>query len=132
MVFKTLPPTLYNAENTLPPNRIIFNIQPHAGVVLTLSGLPAGKDKVSETALRFCFHESANHNMPESYERLLLDVMNNDQTLFVGGEETELAWRAMGPVLDQGSLFSYARGAQPPALLFQDWIDFSTYATVCT
>ena len=48
----------------------------------------------------FGYGQSFAEESPDAYERLLLDVMLGDQTLFIRRDETEAAWRAVMPILE--------------------------------
>lgn len=130
--FKSLPKLLFNKKGDLPPNRIIFKIQPFAGIVVDLSSkLPGGELEVADTNLAFCYHSSFESEIPEAYQKLLLDSLKGDRTLFVSAEETELAWKKYEPFLDTGGLGFYEKGTVPEVLLANDWIDFEKYGTLC-
>ena len=61
-------------------------------------------------------YESAFHGaLPEAYQRLLLDVLRGDTTLFTRSDELEAAWRFVTPVLDFWELSRRARTHKPPA-----------------
>jgi glucose-6-phosphate 1-dehydrogenase len=48
----------------------------------------------------FNYEEAFHKTLPEAYERLLLDVMRGDNTLFTRNDELEAAWRFVDPVLE--------------------------------
>lgn len=130
--FKPLPKLLFNKKGNLPPNRIIFKIQPAAGIVVDLSSkLPGGELEVADTNLAFCYHRAFESEIPEAYQKLLLDSLNGDRTLFVSAEEMEMAWKKYEPVLDTGELGFYEKGTVPEVALTDDWIDFGKYGALC-
>jgi glucose-6-phosphate 1-dehydrogenase len=130
--FKPLPKLLFNRDGDLPPNRIVFRIQPTEGIVVDLSSkVPGGELRVTNTKLKLCYRDHFGSDMPEAYERLLLDALKRDRTLFVSGQETELSWRVYEPHLDKGHLRFYAPGTTPEPCLFSDWIDFAAYGEAC-
>jgi glucose-6-phosphate 1-dehydrogenase len=132
--FRRLPRILFNSDDTVPPNQIIFKIQPSEGIIVDLaSKVPGGGGlHLTGTNMIFCYRDSFTGEVPEAYQRLLLDALRGDQTLFVSTEETELSWRKFGPFLDRGELRSYDRGTTPAPCLYHHWIDFDKYGSVCT
>jgi glucose-6-phosphate 1-dehydrogenase len=130
--FKRLPPTLFNRTGSLPRNLIVFNIQPAPGIIVKLSSKNPGTDiRLADTQLTFCYNKAFDEEVPEAYQKLLVDAVRGDHTLFVTSQETELSWRVLDGVLDKGSCGTYAKGARPPEALPVDWIDFDRYASAC-
>lgn len=130
--FKSLPRVLFNRHGDLPPNRIIFKIQPSEGIIVDLSSkVPGGDLRITGTNMTFCYRDHFAEEVPEAYQRLLHDALRGDRTLFVSGEETEQSWRIYGPHLDSGEPFSYKRGQLPLPCLHKDWIDFESYGSAC-
>ena len=82
------------------PNQIIFRIQPDEGIELSFSAKrPAMQVQVEEVAMDFSYSDKWKKDLPEAYERLLLDVMRGDSTLFTRSDEVEAAWRIIDPIL---------------------------------
>lgn len=131
--FKKLPQLLYNAGGNLDPNRIIFHIQPTTGIVIDHTVKVPGTDRdIAQSQLDFCLSDAFGPPVVEdAYQRLLIDALAGDRTLYVSAEETELAWRVLSKVLDQGSLFLYRQGELPESPLGIDWIEFSEYKGNC-
>ncbi len=130
--FKPLPRLLFNENGTLPPNRIVFKIQPAEGIIIDMSTkLPGGELRLTGTNMAFCYRDAFHGEIPQAYQRLLLDALKGDRTLFVSAEETELSWRTYGPFLDTGNLIYYPKGGVPAPCLLHDWIDFDAYGAVC-
>ncbi|TDA65816.1 MAG: glucose-6-phosphate dehydrogenase [Clostridia bacterium] len=98
--FKALPQVLYFKEyGELSPNLLVIRIQPQEGVFLRLNAKRPGTDNfIVPIKLDFCQNCEIGVNSPEAYERLLLDVMRGDPTLFTGWEEVEYAWRFVDPL----------------------------------
>ncbi|HUI92386.1 MAG TPA: glucose-6-phosphate dehydrogenase [Chitinivibrionales bacterium] len=113
------------------PNVIVFKIQPAAGIILGLSGKKPGEVSIAGTRMTFCYNKAFDAEIPGAYQKLLLDAIRGDHTLFVGAKETEESWRVLDAVLDKGPLGTYAKGALPPAGLDADWIDFDGFAAEC-
>ncbi|MFW5996489.1 MAG: glucose-6-phosphate dehydrogenase [Lentisphaeria bacterium] len=85
----------------LSPNILTFKIQPDEGVKLSIQAKrPGAKICLSDLDLEFSYKEAFNTQQPEAYERLLLDVMNGDQTLFMRHDNIDRTWALMMPVLD--------------------------------
>lgn len=105
------------------PNRIVFRIQPDEGIALQFSAKrPVMQVQVEDVAMNFSYSQTWRKALPEAYERLLLDVMRGDSTLFTRSDEVEAAWRIIDPVLKGWSahpetpVLSYAPGSWGP-----DW-----------
>ncbi len=131
--FKQLPRLLYNAGGNLDPNRIIFHIQPTTGIVIDHTVKVPGTDRdIAQSQLDFCLSDAFGPPVVEdAYQRLLMDALAGDRTLYVSAEETELAWKVLENVLDKDTLFLYRRGELPESPLGIDWIDFSEYKGGC-
>jgi glucose-6-phosphate 1-dehydrogenase len=91
-------------ETGLVPNRLIIRIQPDEGISLTVVAKEPGPDlKISPVPLDFKYGEVFGAEPPEAYERLLLDAIHGDATLYARGDWVEQAWTLLGPVLDAWS-----------------------------
>jgi glucose-6-phosphate 1-dehydrogenase len=130
--FKSIPRLLFNEKGDIRPNRIIFKIQPSEGIILDLSSRMPGSDGViTGTTMNFCYRDAFEGDIPEAYQKLLLDAIDGDHTLFVSEEETETSWKKFENILDRGELHKYERGAEPPSRFDVNWIDFERYKGVC-
>ncbi len=131
--FRSVPPILYNTTNQIERNKIIFMIQPVAGIHVDLSGKkPGSENTVIRTDMKFCYRDIFRGIIPEAYQRLLCDVVRGDRTLFVGAKETERAWKVYEPVLDKGENKIYTKGTVPPTCFGEEWIDFHKYVISCS
>ncbi|MCA8982670.1 MAG: glucose-6-phosphate dehydrogenase [Planctomycetaceae bacterium] len=84
------------------PNTLIFRIQPHEGISLTCSTKRPGMQyQIHPATMNFTYDETFDAGLPEAYERLLLDVMRGDTTLFTRSDELEAAWRFVSPILER-------------------------------
>ncbi|MEK7387175.1 MAG: glucose-6-phosphate dehydrogenase, partial [candidate division NC10 bacterium] len=82
------------------PNTLVIRIQPDEGMALTVAAKTPGPDlKLGPVRLDFRYGEVFGGEPPEAYERLLLDVMHGDATLYARGDWVEQAWELLGPVL---------------------------------
>ena len=102
------------------PNHITIQIQPNEGIGIRLAAKKPGLTTVFEPVdMEFCYKTSFDTPQPEAYERLLLDVILGDQSLFISQEEVEASWRIIDPiryVWDSGKpkLTSYKVGSWGP------------------
>ncbi|MBA7677777.1 Glucose-6-phosphate 1-dehydrogenase [subsurface metagenome] len=130
--FKPLPRLLFNEKGDIPPNIIIFKIQPAEGIILDVSSKIPGSDmRITNTNMNFCYRDSFDQEIPEAYQRLLLDALRGDRTLFVSAEESELSWKKIGDFLDKGEVKIYPGGTVPESSFNIEWIDFEKYGAVC-
>jgi glucose-6-phosphate 1-dehydrogenase len=103
------------------PNQLVLSVQPNEGVSLSLvSKIPGARMRVRPVNMEFLYGASFLSQSPEAYERLLLDAMRGDATLFARGDEVEAAWAVCEPVLerfgaDAAPLPRYAAGSPGPA-----------------
>ncbi len=103
------------------PNVISFRIQPNEGIHLTFSTKRPGMNlDLQAVQMDFEYGHSFSKSLPEAYERLLLDALRGDRTLFMNADEVEAAWEFATPILtawehagSQG-LASYPAGSWGP------------------
>jgi glucose-6-phosphate 1-dehydrogenase len=82
------------------PNVISFRIQPNEGIHLTFSTKRPGMNlDLQAVQMDFDYGQSFNKSLPEAYERLLLDALRGDRTLFMNADEVEAAWEFATPIL---------------------------------
>ena len=82
-------------------NTLIFQIQPNEGIFLSLgTKRPGMRFVVEDVQMDFSYSGKWNKSLPEAYERLLLDVLYGDSTLFTRSDEVEAEWSLVQPVLD--------------------------------
>ncbi|PYM24459.1 MAG: glucose-6-phosphate dehydrogenase [Candidatus Rokuibacteriota bacterium] len=102
------------------PNLLVIRIQPDEGISLIVEAKEPGPDlKISPVTLDFKYHEVFGGEPPEAYERLLLDAIHGDATLYARGDWIEQAWRLTQPILDHwattpGPLPEYEAGSWGP------------------
>jgi glucose-6-phosphate 1-dehydrogenase len=83
------------------PNTLIFQIQPNEGIFLKVgTKRPGMRFVVEDVKMDFSYSGTWNKSLPEAYERLLLDTLHGDSTLFTRSDEVEAEWRVVQPVLD--------------------------------
>jgi glucose-6-phosphate 1-dehydrogenase len=84
----------------VPPNTLVFRIQPEEGISFRFQAKrPGSKICIGTLAMRFAYRDVFGVEMPEAYERLLLDCMVGDQTLFTRFDAVCTAWQLLTPVL---------------------------------
>jgi len=82
------------------PNQLQIRIQPDEGMALTMAAKVPGPDlKLGVVNLDFKYGEVFGGQSPEAYERLLLDAIHGDATLYARGDWVEQAWDILDPVL---------------------------------
>jgi glucose-6-phosphate 1-dehydrogenase len=95
--YKALPHHIFGDGESAEPNRLIIRLQPNEGIEMSMvSKRQSLKDKLSlqTHTLNFDFRGDADiDRIPDAYERLILDAINADPSLFVGREEIEESWR---------------------------------------
>lgn len=102
---------------TARPNQLCFRIQPNEGIELELvTKKPGFGTELEATSMDFSYQQAfAGHEHPNAYERVLVDAVRGDHTLFATSEEVMEAWRIVQPVLDEWSkaakLTTYTPGA---------------------
>lgn len=83
------------------PNSLVFRIQPQEAISLSFAAKRPGMQyQVQPVDMDFHYSDEFGE-VPEAYERLLLDVMRGDSTLFTRSDELEAAWRFLDPVLQR-------------------------------
>jgi glucose-6-phosphate 1-dehydrogenase len=94
--FKSPPPLFFGgsgAHTRLEPNTLAIRIQPDEGISLRfVSKVPGQSMEVLPVAMEFRYGSSFGAEPPEAYERLLLDCMLGDSTLYTRGDEAEASW----------------------------------------
>ncbi len=132
--FKEPPNLLFKSNTTdLSPNVLVVRIQPDEGITLKFETKVPGMTLEPKTVnMDFRYGTTFAEGTSEAYERLLLDCMLGDATLFIRGDETEAAWEALMPVLNhfentqpEGDFPNYEAGSWGPAaadqLLEKPW-----------
>ena len=104
----------------LQPNALVLRIQPDEGISLRFGAkVPGQAFKVRDVLMDFSYGAAFLEEPPEAYERLLLDAMVGDPTLFIRSDEVDQAWRIVEPILTtweerQVPLAGYAAGTWGP------------------
>ncbi|MFA9391075.1 MAG: glucose-6-phosphate dehydrogenase [Prolixibacteraceae bacterium] len=102
--FKPTPHHLFDNvhSNINSTNQLIIRIQPDEGILIKM-GLkePGAGFKVKTVNLDFHYSDLSDAYVPTAYERLLLDCIQGDATLYARGDNVEKAWELVQPVLDE-------------------------------
>jgi glucose-6-phosphate 1-dehydrogenase len=93
------------------PNQLILTVQPNEGVSLSLGAkIPGTRMRIRPVNMEFLYGTSFLSQSPEAYERLIMDAMRGDPTLFTRNDEVEAQWRIIDPILE-----GWERGEEPLA-----------------
>jgi glucose-6-phosphate 1-dehydrogenase len=117
--FKRVPHLLFakTAVEELEPNALIIRIQPDEGFSLTFGAkAPTHEINVETARMDFDYEMHFGSGTPEAYERLLLDAMLGDATLFTRADEIEEAWEIVEPMLAY-----WSKGGTPGAYAPGTW-----------
>lgn len=123
--FRLPPDIMFNSisDQSLAPNTLTICIQPDEGIRLSFQAkLPDSNRDTRNVDMEFSYRKSfGEQQIPEAYERLLLDALNGDASLFTRSDEIEALWGIVDPVLkgwqtdDAPPLATYPRGSWGPA-----------------
>jgi len=119
---KAVPPILFNKDpnHPLEPTALQLRIQPDEGFAISISSkVPGTRLEIAPVCMDFHYGSRFGKSTPEAYERLLLDVLLGDATLFMRRDTVEAAWQWVTPILerwnnDQRPIPTYAAGQWGP------------------
>ncbi len=102
ITFKKVPHTLFHApDGGISSNVLAVRVQPDEGIALRFTTKEPGNATIlRDVAMDFRYGTAFGSNTPEAYERLLLDAMRGDATLFTRRDEVEEQWAFIDPVFD--------------------------------
>lgn len=121
--FKRPPGILFSGSRQfdIASNTLVVQVQPDEGMtLLTNSKVPGLETRTQPVRMHFRYATTFGSNTPEAYERLILDAIVGDSTLFIRGDETEASWKLVTPMLDYWDecgthgLCGYAAGSWGP------------------
>jgi glucose-6-phosphate 1-dehydrogenase len=101
--FKPVPHSMFGkSAGPISSNRLVIRLQPDEGVKLWLMIKDPGPGgmRLQHVPLDMSFAEAFNVRNPDAYERLLMDVIRGNQTLFMRRDEVDAAWKWIDPILD--------------------------------
>ena len=120
--FKTTPNQLFSGQCTgTSCNRLTISIQPNEGISLQFGlKIPGAGFEVKQVSMDFKYESLSKVYLPDAYERLLLDAMLGDSTLYSRSDALEASWKFIDPILEHRKdlgrqhLFSYTPGSMGP------------------
>jgi glucose-6-phosphate 1-dehydrogenase len=122
MTFHRVPHLPFSAAeaHALEANALVLRVQPDEGITLRFGAkVPGQAFRVRTVSMDFSYGAAFLEETPDAYERLLLDAMVGDPTLFIRTDEVEQAWRIVDPILeawaDDAPLARYQAGTWGPA-----------------
>ena len=88
-------------EEQIKPNQLIIRLQPDEGLKLLLMSKEPGPGgiRIAPSFLNLSFSDTFKKRIPDAYERLLMDVVRGNQTLFISKDEVEAAWNWIDPII---------------------------------
>jgi glucose-6-phosphate 1-dehydrogenase len=121
VTLKPVPHLAFQGQGSVgvQPNQLILAMQPNEGVSLSLGAkIPGSSMRIRPVNMEFLYGTSFLSQSPEAYERLIMDAMRGDPTLFTRDDEIEAQWRIIDPILEaweqDGALAEYPAGSSGP------------------
>lgn len=121
VVFKAAPHLPFSETMTtaLGQNAIVIRVQPDEGVLMRFgSKVPGSTMEVRDVNMDFSYSEVFTEQSPEAYERLILDALLDEASLFPTNEEVEVSWQILDPIIEywakKGRPQEYAAGTWGP------------------
>jgi glucose-6-phosphate 1-dehydrogenase len=119
---KPVPHLAFQAEGSVgvQPNLLVMTMQPNEGVSLSLGAkIPGTRMRIRPVNMEFLYGSAFLSESPEAYERLIMDAMRGDATLFTRNDEVEAQWAICDPILQAWSntdspLPTYPAGSSGP------------------
>lgn len=116
IVFKDPPHSIFEDSQDLKGNVLTIRLQPDEGINLSMTIKEPGPGgmRLTEVPLDMSFADALGADeadMPDAYERLIMDVIRGNQTLFMRGDEVEAAWAWVDPIIK-----SWEKSGAKPAL----------------
>jgi glucose-6-phosphate 1-dehydrogenase len=123
VTFRPVPHMAFEDSGSIgiQPNQLVLGVEPNEGVSLSVNAkIPGPRMALRPVQMQFLYGTSFLSQSPDAYERLLLDAMRGDSTLFTRDDEIEAEWRLCDPIIrawdERGApLASYPAGSQGPA-----------------
>ncbi len=120
ITFKKVPHSMFASSGLcdMPPNVLVLQIQPEEGITLSFQAKrPGSKICMSTLNMNFSYKDVFGIDTPDAYQRLLLDCMLGDQTLFARQDAVQVAWELLTPVLkkwdnEDSMPYEYPAGAE--------------------
>jgi len=102
--FKSAPHQLFGAEamELVAPNQLVIRIQPDEGITMRFAAkVPGQTTRIRDVNMDFRYGASFGVQLAEAYERLILDCILGDSTLYARADMTERGWELVMPILDE-------------------------------
>ncbi|WP_273721507.1 MULTISPECIES: glucose-6-phosphate dehydrogenase [unclassified Bartonella] len=123
VIFKSIPHNIFNVDSgEIFSNRLVVRLQPDEGVKqwLMIKDPGPGGMRFCHIPLDMSFASAFSQRNPDAYERLLMDVIRGDQTLFMRRDEIEASWRWIDPILEgwrvrKQPIHGYSAGSWGPS-----------------
>jgi glucose-6-phosphate 1-dehydrogenase len=121
--FRPTPHKLFASLGQIPGtlNQLIMRVQPDEGIVLTFGmKVPGAGFEARPVSMDFHYSDLTGARVPEAYERLLLDCLVGDATLFTRGDAVEACWAFIDPIMQgwnedpEAKIFGYPAGSWGP------------------
>jgi glucose-6-phosphate 1-dehydrogenase len=119
VVFKRAPHLPFDdtATEELGQNALVIRVQPDEGITLRFgSKVPGNTMEVRDVTMDFGYGHAFTESSPEAYERLILDVLLGEPSLFPVNDEVELSWKILDPIIKH-----WAAGGSPQAYKAGTW-----------
>jgi glucose-6-phosphate 1-dehydrogenase len=98
--FRQAPHRLFQHSQAAAANQLVIRIQPDEGLLMTIGvKIPGTGFEVRDVGLDFHYSELSGIRLPDAYERLLLDCIQGDSTLYLRSDAMEATWRFIDPIL---------------------------------
>jgi len=126
ITFKDPPHALFRKEEMVynDNNQLIIRIQPNEGLLLKFGmKIPGAGFEVKDVGMDFQYSDLAQSHVPAAYERLLLDVIKGDATLYARGDSVEESWKFVAPILNAWKnnpkikVYGYPAGTWGPSVV---------------
>jgi glucose-6-phosphate 1-dehydrogenase len=126
--FRAAPHALFGkAQDDLAPNQLVIRIQPDEGITLRVAAkVPGQVTRIRDVNMDFRYGASFGVQLAEAYERLILDCILGDSTLYARADMTERGWQLVTPILEEwgahkadGDFPNYEAGSWGPEASFK-------------
>jgi glucose-6-phosphate 1-dehydrogenase len=122
VTLKPVPHLAFQQEGAVgvQPNEIILTMQPNEGASISLGAkIPGSRMRIRPVKMEFLYGTAFMSESPEAYERLIMDAMRGDATLFTRDDEVEAQWTIVDPILEawaskSGPIPQYPAGSGGP------------------
>jgi glucose-6-phosphate 1-dehydrogenase len=122
VTLKPVPHLAFQSSGSIgvQPNQLVLTVQPDEGVSLSLGAkIPGARMRIRPVNMEFHYGTTFMSQSPEAYERLIMDAMRGDATLFTRNDEVDAQWSVIDPILTAwkeagGPIPQYTAGSSGP------------------